>query len=332
MLKQLTQQELFRFFDKISEEYQLLVPQILEDGIRGLLPWDGEHIALTGELLQRKPTCHFFPQTDLLVRLDSEGQADSQHEKTDKPLALCGLNREDLHGINFIDRFFFTEPIDDIYLSNRENALLIGLTGYSGPDQSFLPLAENLCDIELIYDQENWLAAAYTELGKKWLSGYSPGSNKRIKQLHLKSSPLIDQRQELVSYASQLLRAEQVPDSFWKEISARCIRCGGCNFSCPTCTCFCVQDRGTTTGIERSRIWDSCQLDAFMREASGHNPLGTDMLRTRRRIHHKLVDDPLSWGEFGCIFCGRCDRACPTGIGMFAICEEIVRRFGNGNS
>jgi formate hydrogenlyase subunit 6/NADH:ubiquinone oxidoreductase subunit I len=64
-----------------------------------------------------------------------------------------------------------------------------------------------------------------------------------------------------------------------------------------------------------------------MREASGYNPLGTESLRTRRRIHHKLVADPQRWGELGCILCGRCDRACPTGIGMFSICEEIVRRF-----
>ena len=162
MLKQLKQQELFRLFDKIAEEYQLLAPQTLEDGTRALLHWDGKHISLTGELLQRKPSCHFFPQTDLLIRLDSTGQADSQQPGSDKPLALCGLNREDLHGISFIDRFFFAEPTDDVYRRKRGNALLIGVTGYAGPNQSFLPLAENLCDIELIYDQGDWLAAAYT--------------------------------------------------------------------------------------------------------------------------------------------------------------------------
>ena len=329
MLKQLNQQELFKLLDEIAKAYRLLVPQVLEDGTRGLLPWDGEHICLIGELLQRKPTCHFFPQTDLLVRLNSAGQADSLLEIA-KPLALCGLNREDLHAVNFIDRFFFAEPKDDVYRRKRETALLIGITGYAGPDQDFLPLAGDLCDLELIHDQGDWLATAYSEAGNKWLSDYSAASNKRLEQLRQKSSSLIAQRRELVSHASQLLRTGQVSDSFWEEISSRCIRCGGCNFACPTCTCFCVQDRSTATGVERSRIWDSCQLDAFMREASGHNPLGTDMLRTRRRIHHKLVDDPLAWGECGCILCGRCDHACPTGIGMFAICEEIVRRFDGG--
>ncbi|MRR39590.1 hypothetical protein EG829_34055, partial [bacterium] len=80
--------------------------------------------------------------------------------------------------------------------------------------------------------------------------------------------------------------------------------------------------------VERSRMWDSCQLDGFMREASGHNPLGTEALRTRRRIHHKLAADPERWGEISCFLCGRCDAVCPTGIGIFAVARELVARYG----
>jgi len=127
--------------------------------------------------------------------------------------------------------------------------------------------------------------------------------------------------------ASLLLIEDKVPDQFWQEIADRCILCSGCNLACPTCSCFCLQDRQFANNTERSRVWDSCQLDAFMREASGHNPLGTEALRTRRRIHHKLAADVLRWGELGCVACGRCDRACPTGIGMLAVAELIVKRF-----
>jgi heterodisulfide reductase subunit C len=74
-------------------------------------------------------------------------------------------------------------------------------------------------------------------------------------------------------------------------------------------------------------MWDSCQLDGFMREASGHNPLGTEALRTRRRIHHKLAADPTRWGHLTCYLCGRCDAACPTGIGIQSVARRIVSRF-----
>lgn len=327
MLKQLTEKKLFDLLDKLAVHYQLLVPQKLENDTRDLRPWDGRKIALMGEPVQRKPTCHFFPQTDLLLTITPQGTVNLPPEP-EKPLALFGLNREDLHGIAFVDRFFSTEPADDAYLCKRTNALLIGLTGFTGPARQLLPPAEENCDFELIADRQDWLAVAYSASGEKWLTAYPDGSAERLEQIRQQSRQLSTPDEKLIQQASRLLQADQVPDLFWEKIAARCICCGGCNFTCPTCTCFGVQDRQTATGVERSRVWDSCQLDAFMREASGHNPMGTELLRTRRRIYHKLVADPQRWGEPGCILCGRCDRACPTGIGMFSICEEIVRCFG----
>ncbi len=65
-----------------------------------------------------------------------------------------------------------------------------------------------------------------------------------------------------------------------------------------------------------------------MREASGHNPMGEEHIRTRRRIHHKLAADPTRWGRISCFLCGRCDEVCPTGIGIKAVAREMVRRYG----
>lgn len=328
MLKRLTEPDIVRLFDQIAQKHKLLVPETLADGTRELLPWHGQRIELHGEPLQRKPTCHFFPQTDPLVQLYEDGTF-KLPSGTDKPLALFGLGREDLHAIAFIDRFFAAQPTDDIYLNKRRSAMLIGLTGDAGPNRDFLPLAGQYCDIELIADKHQWFVAAYSDSGKQLLEHYPDADPHQLVQIQAKSREIVARQKEKIARAAQLLQRERVPDEFWDDISSRCIRCGGCNFSCPTCTCFCVQDRQTTTGTDRSRIWDSCQLDAFMREASGHNPLGTDMLRTRRRIHHKLVDDFQRWGELGCVLCGRCDRACPTGIGIYAICDEIISRFSD---
>jgi len=328
MLKQLTEQDILQLFGQIAQKHKLMVPETLADGTRALLPWNDHQVELHGQPLQRKPTCHFFPQTDPLVQLYEDGTV-KLSTKADKPLALFGLGREDLHGIEFIDRFFAAEPADDIYLSKRRNAKLIGLTGYAGPNREFLPLAGQYCDIELITDKYQWFAAAYSDAGRQLLKHYPDANPQQLALMQEKSQKIITGQDKKIAEAAQLLQHKRVPDDFWEEISKRCIRCGGCNFTCPTCTCFCLQDRHTTTATDRSRIWDSCQLDAFMREASGHNPLGTDMLRTRRRIHHKLVDDFQRWGELGCILCGRCDRACPTGIGMYTICDEIISRFGD---
>ena len=152
--------------------------------------------------------------------------------------------------------------------------------------------------------------------------------NETIDRLKRESEALPDENEAFILRAATLIQTGRVPDLFWADIGDRCIACTACNLTCPTCNCFGVQDWRYTDRMERSRMWDSCQLDGFMREASGHNPLGTQALRTRRRIHHKLAADPERWGELGCMLCGRCDAACPTGIGIFAVAREMVARFG----
>ncbi len=327
MLKQLNRADIDQLLATIAAEYQLQAPRRLNDGTRQLGAYKAAEVSLCGAPLQRKPTAAFFPQTGLLLTLNTDGSA-KQPEAPQKPFALFGLDRFDLTAISFLDRFFSDPPADDIYLRRRQGALLVGLTGFVGIDRAFQPLSSGGCDIELIATGTGWLAAGNSETGKTLLQDFPDGDPKLLCDLQKKSLHCLPNLSKL-EHAAELLRQDLVPDRFWQEIADRCILCTGCNFVCPTCSCFCVQDRQTSRGTERSRVWDSCQLDAFMREASGHNPLGTEALRTRRRIHHKLVADVVRWGELGCVGCGRCDRTCPTGIGIFAVVEELVKQFGD---
>lgn len=325
MLKQLTRSDLDLLLAAVAQDYALQVPQLLNDGTRQLVPYGTAELSLCGEQLQTRPTAHFFPQSELLLTMTADGQV-IVPEAVSTPLALFGLNRIDLAALAFLDRFFTNPPADDIYLRRRAGALLLGLTGFAGGAGAFLPLTAGNCDLELIAAEGCWLALGHSARGQQLLAPFAPGERERLTELQCTST---EQSADLpaLRQAAQLLEKDMVPDRFWQEVADRCILCCGCNFSCPTCSCFCVQDRNSLQGTERSRVWDSCQLDAFMREASGHNPLGTEALRTRRRIFHKLVADVERWGALGCVGCGRCDHACPSGIGMLAVVEEIVRRF-----
>ena len=326
MLKTLDLAALHQLLCAIAAEFELRVPFQPAPGMRLLAPWPVAEIALFGPPLQPKPTAAFFPQTQTLLTLGADGSIELPSPPT-RPLALFGLARADLQGIAFLDRFFNAPPADDVYQRLRRDALLIGLSGECGVHRSFLPLATDKCDFELIAHGAGWMGWAHTPRGEGWLQKFPPADEKILVELMEKSSQLGEERQQLLRRAAELLVQERVPEEFWAEIAARCILCSGCNLVCPTCNCFCVEDQTRGTTVERRRVWDSCQLDAFMREASGHNPLGTEALRTRRRIFHKLVADPQRWGEFGCVACGRCDLACPTDIGIFAICEELLARY-----
>jgi sulfhydrogenase subunit beta (sulfur reductase) len=246
-----------------------------------------------------------------------------------RPLFVAGLTHRDLGCLRFIDRFFAEGWRDDLYFLSRQSAVVAGVSGYCGTGGALLPLAGGNCDLELAWDGSRWLVIPYSEAGKAIAAEVrDTAPDEALENLQEAAAALPDENATVIRRASELLRAERVPDSFWSEIGDRCIACTGCNLACPTCTCFGVQDWRYTGQVERSRMWDSCQLDGFMREASGHNPLGTEALRTRRRIHHKLASDPERWGEISCFVCGRCDAVCPTGIGIIAVTQELVARFG----
>lgn len=102
--------------------------------------------------------------------------------------------------------------------------------------------------------------------------------------------------------------------SMWDEYDTRCIACGRCNFTCPTCTCFSMQDiyyRENQNVGERRRVWASCQVDGYTRIAGGHSFRNKQGQRMRFKTLHKIHDFKKRFGYNMCVGCGRCDDACP---------------------
>lgn len=326
-MKSLSPGQLASFFASLEATHEVRLPILLPDGTRTLgHPGDGPP-ALQGGPLPGKPTAAFFPHEGPVFAA-ADGTV-SITPAPEKPLLVAGFTHRDLACLRFIDRFFADGWRDDIYFRRRQGAVIVGISGYCGPEGSLLPFAGGECDLELVADRTRWLIVTYTEAGEAIVARLPDGSSDgALERIQGESAALTDINETLIRLASELIRAGLVPDAFWADIGDRCIACTGCNLACPTCTCFGVQDWRYTGRVERSRMWDSCQLDGFMREASGHNPLGTEALRTRRRIHHKLAADPEKWGEISCFICGRCDAVCPTGIGIFAVARELVERYG----
>ena len=322
----LTPDYLTQFVANLAKNREVRLPVLLPDGTRVIgSPGDGTPALLGGPVLS-KPTAAFFPQQETLFT-SINGTTPTLHQPP-RPLLIIGFTPRDLACLRFIDRFFADGWRDDIYFRQRDGAVVAGLSGFCGPGGTLLPPAGGDCDLEFFWDGTLWLAVPYSDVGRDVISELPDSVPHSTIDLFRKAAATPpDENETLIRLASELLRSNRVPDSFWAEIGDRCIACTGCNLACPTCTCFGVQDWRTATRVDRSRMWDSCQLDGFMREASGHNPLGSEALRTRRRIHHKLAADPEKWGEISCFVCGRCDAVCPTGIGIISVTREIVARF-----
>ncbi|MBN1903251.1 4Fe-4S dicluster domain-containing protein [Candidatus Sumerlaeota bacterium] len=330
-MKSLTITEIEQFLKSVEPEFDLRVPIRLHDGTRSLGGLNEGPLSLMGGKIPLKPTSVFFPQTERVFTRESDGEI-KMEKPGEKPILVVGYTAEDADCLEFIDKFFSENFRDDLYFQKRDGSVIMVVSGKCGPDGGFLKIAGGKCDLELICDGERFIAQAYTEKGrqleKKMKASKEVGDIDSLKKM---SDELPDDDLKTIQKASELILAEKVPDAFWVEIGDRCIACTSCNYACPTCTCFEVYDRvhdGTTV---RERMWDSCQLDGFMREASGHNPMGTEDIRTRRRIHHKLAADVTRWGHLTCYLCGRCDDACPTNIGIKSVSRMIVERYSQAN-
>ena len=116
-------------------------------------------------------------------------------------------------------------------------------------------------------------------------------------------------------------RPEEVPkaiytDEMWNEYTKRCINCGRCNFVCPTCTCFTIQDLFYTDNGkvgERRRVNAACMVDGYTDVAGGLQFRKKNGERMRFKVLHKVYDFRKRFGYDMCVGCGRCAKAGPAG-------------------
>ncbi len=114
----------------------------------------------------------------------------------------------------------------------------------------------------------------------------------------------------------------------WDEYNQRCIACGRCNFVCPTCACYTMQDvfyEGSDTKQtgERRRVWASCQVNGFTDMAGGHSFRGDKGQRMRFKVMHKVHNHKKRFGHHLCVGCGRCDDVCPEYISYAACINKL---------
>ena len=111
------------------------------------------------------------------------------------------------------------------------------------------------------------------------------------------------------------------------DYDSRCINCGRCNFVCPTCTCFTMQDlfySENGKAGERRRVWASCMVDGFTEVAGGGCYRQKNGQRMRFKVLHKVLDYKQRNGYHMCVGCGRCDDICPEYI-SFSNCVNRLQ-------
>ncbi len=107
----------------------------------------------------------------------------------------------------------------------------------------------------------------------------------------------------------------QLDNPRWAQVADRCVECGNCTMSCPTCFCTSVVEKSDLEGKNSAteRQWDSC-FDVGFAKVAGGDFRARPRDRYRQWLTHKFSTWFDQFGSSGCVGCGRCITWCPVRI------------------
>ncbi len=317
----------------LARTHVLVEPRDAEWGERDARdPFDWHaHAPLTG--VKR----WFFPPHETLLQWDADGVA-RETLPVPAPFALVGLRACDLAAIAYQDAFFAG---DAWYERRRAAALLVGIDCAIACDGGFCvevdagPFARSPYDLNLTPLPDGRVVVAWgspagravVESAALPAEAVDDGTALALVEFRATAAASFPERPFV---ARALARMNEAPggaairDDEWQALGPACLACTGCTSVCPTCSCFTVVDERAGDGGTRARVWDSCLLEGFQREAPGHHPAPRPGDRVRRFWHHKLSREfAAADGRIGCVGCGRCDVTCPGTIGALRVMAAL---------
>lgn len=322
----LSKQKINNIFDSLSKEYVIYAPKLFigegtfsdTDRVRyGAIETIEDIVFDKKAEYSYKEVLLPISQTLFFFTEDSIKEAD-----TPKKGAIIFLRSCDLHAIKRMDDIYLRNGQEDYYYKRiRENAKFILI----GCKNSF----EN-CFCVSMGTNETSEYNAYLKVKND--NVYVDIKDNELEELFA-SNEQIDVEPNFVTNNNvsvsipENLSLDVMKSEMWKGYSSRCIACGRCNFVCPTCTCFTMQDIFYTDNGkagERRRVWASCHVDGFTDMAGGHSFRLDKGQRMRFKVLHKVYDYKKKWGYHMCVGCGRCDDICPEYI-SFSNCVNKLK-------
>jgi sulfhydrogenase subunit beta (sulfur reductase) len=271
----------------------------------------------------------FFPATERLLTIEMNGRGVNLDEfRPEGQQILFGVRPCDARGLLALDALFIeTEPVDSYYARRRENTTIIGMACTEMADTCFCTSTSGAPDDTtgmdvMVYPVEGgYQVKALTEKGEKIVN-----AEWRMQKAEFETSLVI--HHSSFNIPDSPAWPAQFDDTFWAEMSERCLSCRICAYVCPTCRCFDVRDEAVHTDngskqFERIRCWDSCAGTTYRQIAGGHNPRAVKGERLRNRFFCKFYYYPEQYGPVACTGCGRCVDACPVNIDITEVIQHL---------
>lgn len=317
----------------LKQGKQVAGPTVVKPGLVQYAKLESpEQLALAGFIHPANSIKDFvFPRHEKLFTYKDDGQ-----ELTLTPTAVPTTERIivaarpcDAASLPILDKVFNWDTQDASYNARRAATTIVSLACTEWDSQCFCtsvglgPASERGSDVLLkpLAGSAEFEVAALTEKGKALFTGKTAISEKRAEAV---SGPAAKVDLDAVS---RFLKTNY-ENPAWKQMALRCLGCGACTYSCPTCHCFDIVDEGNAARGCRVKNWDACQFGMFTLHASGHNPRPNQGVRQRQRLQHKFNIYPEKFGEILCTGCGNCTRNCPVALGVLTLLRDMAVREG----
>lgn len=267
-----------------------------------------------------------LPITQILFYFTEHEMKEAEPERR-KP-ALLFMRSCDIHGLKRLDEIYLNNHFKDHYYGRLRKDLRLVLLG-----------CRESCESGFCVSMGTNRTEEYDAALNFRRNGGTLGAELETRWEDLKRR-LKDQSLEEISVIPDFVRenhvkvklpkecgTEHIKAPLWKEYDSRCIACGRCNFVCPTCTCFTMQDifyQENQRAGERRRVHSSCMVDGYTEVAGGGCCRCGNGERMRFKVLHKISDFKKQFGYQMCVGCGRCDDVCPEYISFSACVNRLA--------
>jgi ferredoxin len=313
--------------------YEVYAP--VKDGPEG--EWKAiesmEALDLAGPPAQGLKRLFHVPKARLVTIGRNNGTLKVEPEQLpEKRLAFVGVHACDLAALERLDRVLMGDRFRDAqYEARRRDAFIVAFNCVEARETCFCatmetgPAVSRGHDIAItpVPEEDEYLAEAGSDRGAEAMKAC--GSVKAEAAWAAKARKGVE-RAAVQTRCVDWRKAPAALDARrehprWLDAAKRCMACGNCTMSCPTC--FCVNTLETSSldlqQAERWRIWDSCFNLNFTYIHGGPVRMSRQA-RYRHWLTHKFARWNDQFGQTGCTGCGRCIRWCPAGIDH---CEEL---------
>lgn len=284
-----------------------------------------KELALDYDTTEYSAKSYFMPYQETLstFRLGENGWTQEIRYRL-MPRAFIGLHACDINGLLKMDKVMMSDVFPSpYYISRRKNTFIVGIDHEScqggfcsslGTDTVFGGFDLYLTDLGDRYFVAIDSNRGFLTLRRVKTREVMPGDTERY--LEVRKAIRRSYTMHVDTHNLTNLLDIEFESEVWKKWGAKCLSCGSCAMVCPTCYCYGVSER---VSLDNKTAWKikqlySCNLVDFAQVAGGHNFRPGRETRLKYRYYHVHRGFVETYEESKCVGCGRCGRACPSGI------------------